>query len=115
MVLQTVPVVPGCPWVPVMPVARVGTNLGLWHRAFSKLASSPAGDVKQVLEQVKGDVEQQKGELVILVGPGQERAPGRALEAPEVLRLLSAELPESRALSLTARLLGVSKKELRRR
>ena len=37
VVLQTVPVVPGCPcargmpvgcpWVPVMPVARVGTNL----------------------------------------------------------------------------------------
>lgn len=56
-----------------------------------------------------------RGEFVVLVGPGIETGGKTGLDAAQLLRVLSRELPPSRAAAVAAELTGVPKKELYRR
>lgn len=52
-----------------------------------------------------------QGEFVLVLGPGPEKAPGRA-EAERVLGLLMEKLPAGEAAKLAARITGVPRNEL---
>ncbi len=71
------------------------------------------GPLEQVLEQVRADVNQQKGEMVILLH-GAEPPDPHSLnpEAVRVLDILLAELPVKQAASLAARITGIKKNRL---
>jgi 16S rRNA (cytidine1402-2'-O)-methyltransferase len=53
----------------------------------------------------------QQGEFVLVLGPGTERSPERAL-ALRMLKLLAEKLPAAEAAKLTARITGVPRNEL---
>ncbi|CAK9001361.1 unnamed protein product [Durusdinium trenchii] len=71
------------------------------------------GTIDEILMEVREKPENQKGEVVLLVAGRAESERGPAVDAMEVLRILSAELPESRAVALAAKIAGVPKKTLR--
>ncbi|CAK9001360.1 unnamed protein product [Durusdinium trenchii] len=54
------------------------------------------GTIDEILMEVREKPENQKGEVVLLVAGRAESERGPAVDAMEVLRILSAELPESR-------------------
>jgi len=53
----------------------------------------------------------QDGEFVLILGPGEQKLPGRA-EAERVLGILLEHLPASEAAKLASKITGVPKKEL---
>lgn len=73
------------------------------------------GEARHVLSEMYDDEDNQKGEFVILVKGNTEQSPqllDSRFDAREVMRQLERELPKSRAAALTAKICGVSKKEL---
>lgn len=83
-------------------------------RELTKTFETIKGDaVESLLEWVRSDTNQQKGEMVLLVkgadtGPSDEAE----LEGQRMLKILLAELPLSQASSLAAKLSGSKKKSL---
>lgn len=75
------------------------------------------GPAPSVLEQLRKDPMQRKGEFVVLVQGGEASAESptsaSAMPAQEVVRLLSAELPKAKATTLAAKICGGSKKALK--
>ena len=71
------------------------------------------GAVGALLEWVKSDPDQQKGEIVLLVkGLESEADDSSEQEAKRILKLLLAELPLSQASALAAKITGTRKKPL---
>lgn len=79
-------------------------------KTFETFLSGPASSV---LAQVRGDANQQRGEIVLLVA-GAPKAQEVALDenAQKVMRLLAAELPPKKASALTEQITGVKKKQI---
>lgn len=68
------------------------------------------GSIGEVLREVKSKPENQKGEFVIVIGGSSATEPSADIDSAKVLRLLRAEMPESRAVSLAAKICGIPKK-----
>lgn len=67
----------------------------------------------ELLEWVRSDAAQQKGEIVIVVrGAEAEVPPGQAAAAEDTLQILLGELPLKQAVSLAAKLTGVKRNRL---
>jgi len=74
-----------------------------------------SGTAEEVLAEVRETPDNQRGEFVLLLGPGAEETlevESAVPEAKEVVRLLSTEVPTSRAIALAAKICGVPKKAL---
>ncbi|CAE7313432.1 rsmI [Symbiodinium natans] len=74
-----------------------------------------SGTAEEVLAEVRDNPDNQRGEFVLLLAPAAERPPeveSAVPEAKEVVRLLSTEIPTSRAIALAAKICGVPKKAL---
>lgn len=83
-------------------------------RELTKTFETIRGDRLDVLaEWVRGDVNQQKGEIVLLVegAPASEQGVINA-EAQHILKLLMEELPLAQASALAAKITGLNKKPL---
>eukprot|EP00930_Biecheleria_cincta_P083310 TRINITY_DN72908_c0_g1_i1.p1 TRINITY_DN72908_c0_g1~~TRINITY_DN72908_c0_g1_i1.p1 ORF type:complete len:441 (-),score=55.13 TRINITY_DN72908_c0_g1_i1:420-1742(-) len=73
------------------------------------------GNARHVLSEIHGDANNQKGEFVILVTGDTKQSPellDSRFDARDVMRLLERELPKNRAAAISAKICGVSKKEL---
>jgi len=68
------------------------------------------GTIHDLHKQVKEDSNQQRGEIVIIVGGVGKRTKVVSIDAEKVLSLLIKELPASKAASLTAKICSVDKK-----
>jgi 16S rRNA (cytidine1402-2'-O)-methyltransferase len=67
----------------------------------------------ELLEWVKSDANQQKGEMVVLVhGASESDSATNEAEAMRILKLLMEELPLSQASALAAKITGLKKKQL---
>ncbi|MFO8156425.1 MAG: 16S rRNA (cytidine(1402)-2'-O)-methyltransferase [Pseudomonadota bacterium] len=89
---------------------------GFLARELSKRFETFLGeDLGTVLERVEGDSDQQRGEMVLVLGgapePGADELPREARRAVE---LLATELPPRKAADLAARLTGARKNALYR-
>ncbi|NBS34090.1 MAG: hypothetical protein EBS83_15110 [Planctomycetia bacterium] len=86
-------------WVP----ARSG-------KTFETISRQPLEDLSQ---WVADDPNQQRGELVLMLGPALT-PPAQVLDASvrRILTLLAAELPPRKAAALTAEITGVKAREL---
>lgn len=83
-------------------------------RELTKTFETVRGDgLGALAEWVRGDANQQKGEMVLLVegAPGGETSANEA-EARRILKLLIEELPLSQASALAAKITGLNKKPL---
>jgi 16S rRNA (cytidine1402-2'-O)-methyltransferase len=83
-------------------------------RELTKTFETVRGDtLTALLQWVKNDPDQQKGEIVLLV-KGMDAGKGEALsaDAQRILKLLITELPLSQASALTAKITGCKKKPL---
>lgn len=83
-------------------------------RELTKTFETVRGDGLGVLvEWVQGDVNQQKGEIVLLVEGALAREAGAVdAETQRILKLLMEELPLAQASALTAKITGLNKKPL---
>lgn len=83
-------------------------------RELTKTFETIKGDsVESLLEWVRSDTNQQKGEMVLLIkGADTAGSDTIELEGQRILRILLAELPLSQASSLAAKLSGGKKKSL---
>jgi len=80
-------------------------------KAFETVRRAP---VAQLLDAVRADPDQQRGEIVLLVaGRGDDEA-GLTTDVTRIASLLAAELPASRAAALAARITGVARQEIYR-
>ncbi|WP_434776935.1 16S rRNA (cytidine(1402)-2'-O)-methyltransferase [Neisseria sp. Ec49-e6-T10] len=69
------------------------------------------GDVAQLLEQVKNDRNQSRGEFVLLIeGVKAEKQTDLTIEAQNMAMVLAKHLPTKQAAELTSELSGVNKK-----
>ncbi|WP_293765921.1 16S rRNA (cytidine(1402)-2'-O)-methyltransferase [uncultured Aquitalea sp.] len=80
-------------------------------KTFETFRGLPAG---QLLEWVKSDSNQQRGEIALLIdaAPAPDQEDGPPAEALKVLDILAAELPTKQAAALTAQITGANKKQL---
>lgn len=82
-------------------------------KAFETLRQLPAGGL---LDWVKGDPNQTRGEIVLVIAGVRPAAasdmPALPEEALRVLRILAAELPTKQAATLTAEITGENRKAL---
>ena len=70
------------------------------------------GTLDELLEQIKADSNQQRGEIVVVIG-GNVTAGGSLSNAAEkTLKILMKDLPITKAASLTAKITGGDKKQL---
>jgi 16S rRNA (cytidine1402-2'-O)-methyltransferase len=83
-------------------------------RELTKIFETVIGDtVGALLEWVRNDPDQQKGEIVLLVkGRNAEESITVGVEAQRILKLLLEELPLSQASALAAKIIGTTKKPL---
>jgi 16S rRNA (cytidine1402-2'-O)-methyltransferase len=83
-------------------------------RELTKTFETIRGDaVGALLEWVKSDPDQQKGEMVLLVkGLDVEPGDSNEQEAQRILKIMLEELPLSQASSLAAKITGIRKKPL---
>jgi 16S rRNA (cytidine1402-2'-O)-methyltransferase len=70
------------------------------------------GSLAQILQTVKDDVQQQKGEMVIIVAGAESSPQGRDEHSDFVLGILLQELPLKQAAALASSITGVKKNEL---
>lgn len=73
-----------------------------------------SGDLTQLCDFVSSDVNQQRGEIVILVQGGREQNDAADAEASRVLDILLEDLPLKQAASLAAQITGAKKNQLYR-
>lgn len=72
-----------------------------------------AGSAAELLEQVRADEDQQRGEFVLVIHAApQSDAAADLIEAQRVLGILAAELPTKQAAALAAEITGRKKNEL---
>eukprot|EP00434_Breviolum_minutum_P036020 symbB.v1.2.031902.t1/scaffold3746.1/size51030/2 len=91
---------------------EVSRELAICRELTKRYETILRGTVGDVLKEVKVNPDNQKGEFVILIGGCGEKQEKQDIDPTKVLRLLRAELPESRAVSLTSKICGVPKKSL---
>eukprot|EP00438_Fugacium_kawagutii_P007817 Skav220883 [mRNA] locus=scaffold2625:148136:156240:+ [translate_table: standard] len=89
-----------------------GRQLAICRELTKRYETILRGTIGEVLQEVTENPDNQKGELVILIGGAEASDSSADLDPAKVLRLLRAELPESRAVSLAAKICGVPKKTL---
>jgi len=70
------------------------------------------GPVSEVLERVRSDANQQKGEFVLVVAGASENADEKMVQAISMARALQEYLSASQAARIAAKLCGVSRREL---
>jgi 16S rRNA (cytidine1402-2'-O)-methyltransferase len=80
-------------------------------KAFETVRRLPLG---QLLDWVRADPDQQRGEFVLLVAGCSGDEVGLTPEVVRVAKLLVAELPASRAAALAARITGAGRQEIYR-
>ena len=73
------------------------------------------GTLDELLEQVRSDRNQRRGELVIVVAGSEAEDAGDQAESDRILRILLDALPASQAASLAAQITGQRKKALYQR
>ncbi|AQQ68505.1 16S rRNA (cytidine(1402)-2'-O)-methyltransferase [Microbulbifer agarilyticus] len=79
-------------------------------KAFETIQLMP---LAELVEWVRADSNQQRGEIVLLVrGAAESKAAELDAESERVMKLLLAELPPKRAAALAAEITGVNKKAL---
>lgn len=78
-------------------------------KTFETIQSLPA---QELLDWVKADANQQKGEMVLMVAGYQKSQQQLPVEALDTLALLQAELPLKKAAALTAKIYGLKKNAL---
>ncbi|MBY6191469.1 16S rRNA (cytidine(1402)-2'-O)-methyltransferase [Microbulbifer agarilyticus] len=79
-------------------------------KAFETIQLMP---LAELVEWVRADSNQQRGEIVLLVrGAAESKAAKLDAESERVMKLLLAELPPKRAAALAAEITGVNKKVL---
>ncbi|GGA96503.1 16S rRNA (cytidine(1402)-2'-O)-methyltransferase [Agarivorans gilvus] len=78
-------------------------------KTFETIQSLPA---QQLLDWVKADPNQQKGEMVLMVAGYQKAQQQLPVEALDTLKLLQVELPLKKAAALTAKIYGLKKNAL---
>ncbi len=78
-------------------------------KTFETIQSLPA---QSMLDWVKADPNQQKGEMVLMVAGYQKTQQQLPVEALDTLNLLHAELPLKKAAALTAKIYGLKKNAL---
>ncbi|GAB2522447.1 16S rRNA (cytidine(1402)-2'-O)-methyltransferase [Microbulbifer agarilyticus] len=79
-------------------------------KAFETIQLMP---LAELVEWVRADSNQQRGEIVLLVrGAAESKAAELDAESERVMKLLLAELPPKRAAALAAEITGVNKKVL---
>ncbi|MEJ2047988.1 MAG: 16S rRNA (cytidine(1402)-2'-O)-methyltransferase, partial [Dehalococcoidia bacterium] len=78
-------------------------------KTFETIRHAPLGEL---LEWVRGDANQQKGEFVVLLHGAQAVAEGLDTEACRIVSLLAEELPHKQAASLASRISGEKKNAL---
>lgn len=71
-----------------------------------------AGPLNEVLERVKADPNQVRGEFVVMVHGRQEPTAMVQVSAEQVLKILLSELPVKQAAGLASKITGVSKNDL---
>ncbi|MDG1166017.1 MAG: 16S rRNA (cytidine(1402)-2'-O)-methyltransferase [Porticoccaceae bacterium] len=70
------------------------------------------GTMAELLQLVKADSNQQRGEIVLVVGGAEEDSETVSLDAEKILGLLLKELPLTKAASISAKITGGDKKQL---
>ena len=70
------------------------------------------GTMAELLKIVTADSNQQRGEIVLVVGGALEETETVSVDAEKILGLLLKELPLTKAASLTAKITGGDKKQL---
>ena len=70
------------------------------------------GSLQELLDQVKADSNQQRGEIVLVIAGDAGLQDSLSLGAEKVLRLLLQELPITKAASIAAKITGGDKKQL---
>jgi len=78
-------------------------------KTFETIQSLPT---QQLLDWVKADPNQQKGEMVLMVAGYQKAQQQLPVEALDTLKLLQVELPLKKAAALTAKIYGLKKNAL---
>ena len=71
-------------------------------------------DIEGLRRRLKEEPEQCRGEMILVVGGAPRRRQEDLTQAARVLALLSAELPRSRAVALTAEITGMARNRLYR-
>lgn len=91
-------------------------RLGLARELTKTFETIINGLVADVLQQVEADLNQQKGEFVLVLEGGKELDKDPLdVDEDKLLELLLAELPPKRAASIVAEAVGKKKKELYQR
>ena len=70
------------------------------------------GTMAELLQLVKADSNQQRGEIVLVVGGAEEDSETVSVDAEKILGLLLKELPLTKAASISAKITGGDKKQL---
>ena len=70
------------------------------------------GTLEELLEQVSADSNQQRGEIVLVVGGATGTTDLISVDAEKIISLLMKELPLTKAASVTAKITGGDKKQL---
>jgi 16S rRNA (cytidine1402-2'-O)-methyltransferase len=70
------------------------------------------GTLEELLQQVSVDINQQRGEIVLVVGGDINSSEVISAEAERIIGLLIKELPLTKAASITAKITGGDKKQL---
>lgn len=78
-------------------------------KQFETILAAP---LPELIERVSSDLNQQKGEFVVMVAGLQEKSETALVQVDSILKTLLAELPVKQAASLTAQITGLSKNEL---
>ncbi|MDG1783345.1 MAG: 16S rRNA (cytidine(1402)-2'-O)-methyltransferase [Porticoccaceae bacterium] len=70
------------------------------------------GTLDELLEQIKADSNQQRGEIVVVIGGNVTTGGSLSNDAEKTLKILMKDLPITKAASLTAKITGGDKKQL---
>ncbi|MDG1705998.1 MAG: 16S rRNA (cytidine(1402)-2'-O)-methyltransferase [Porticoccaceae bacterium] len=70
------------------------------------------GSLAELLDLVRADSNQQRGEMVLVIGGAATETETVSVDAEKILGLLLKELPLTKAASLTAKMTGGDKKQL---
>ena len=78
-------------------------------KTFETIYAAPIGEL---LEWVRGDANQRRGEIVLMIDGCHQAPEADQAEQKRVLTLLLDEMPLKKAASLTAQIVGGNKKAL---
>ena len=70
------------------------------------------GTLDELLEQIKADSNQQRGEIVVVIGGNVTAGESLSNNAEKIIKILMKDLPITKAASLTAKITGGDKKQL---